>query len=954
MKQIVASLVFSCLTMFAWGQSEVFNIDDYFAYTTCDAIMHDDNGGLVPYSANANNQITLYPGPGETQVNLYFVGFSVSVGDVLAIYDGPSSNSPLIGVYDQADLLFETISPSASNASGSITISFTSNGDNNVGDFSAYVFCGIPCDFPIAVMEGNELNTAPADTVKICPGESVEFDATGSSWTAGAAPTYFWDFGDATTATTTSAQGSISHVYAQPGGYRARLRIEDSNDCQSLSDPMVVVLVSTPYNFDLSSSRSTICLGNTVLVGSPEFTDSASPDFTGESVNGTSQTWVESNTVEFENALLIPDNQGCLEVEVVNTQFGSNVIEDLSDINSISITMEHSYVGDITVRVICPNGQTMSIFPEAGGSGIFLGEPIDNTSGLPGIGYDYSFSPNSTGGTWMEFITTGVGTIPAGDYEPEGSFNDLIGCPMNGTWTLEICDIVGADDGYVFAFGIQFGAQYYPEALQFTPSVGEDCNSSYWVNASLFSSIGENCDWAVFNPTAPGSYTLEYQVVNDFGCVFTDDITVLVTPSPQVSVNDIDAFCNSPQELVAVIQNGAPGTPYAYNWSPSTGLSSPVIASPDVIALNETTTYTVTVTQIGIENCVGTAQATVTVLEGGCADSFACNYDPNVACDNGTCFYPGCDDVNACNFNPQAGCNDGSCVFVGTSCDDGLSYTYDDVITPNCGCFGTVYNYGGVMSTSATWCPGDAVNPLMCTEPSNLNNYAVQWYYTDGSVNCPFVSSTDGWMPLAGANSLVFTPSEFSGSRTFACFITPTQSDAIPGWADNCVYYTYHDFTAQTIIGNPNIIPFSNYTYAVSQIAGNSFFWSVTNGAIISGQGTNAIQVFWGANGPYDVILTEGNGICESTTSLFNTTSVVEIQDGLIQVWPNPTSDKLQIEVAPQWLGSSWRITNVLGQEVARPVLSQTITTIETSQWAEGIYLLQNESTGFNMKILKK
>ena len=123
---------------------------------------------------------------------------------------------------------------------------------------------------------------------------------------------------------------------------------------------------------------------------------------------------------------------------------------------------------------------------------------------------------------------------------------------------------------------------------------------------------------------------------------------------------------------------------------------------------------------------------------------------------------------------------------------------------------------------------------------------------------------------------------------------------------------------------------------------------------IVSGQGTNAIQVLWGANGPYDVTLTEGNGICESTTSLFNTTSVVELHEGLIQVWPNPTSDVLQIEVAPEWLGSTWRVTNLLGQEVSRPILSQSITVVETSAWAEGVYLLQHDTSGVKVKIVKK
>jgi subtilisin-like proprotein convertase family protein len=584
MKQIVASVVFSCLTMFAWGQSDVFNIGFDDTYTGCDAIMHDASGGLAPYSPNLNNQITLCPGPGETQINLYFIGFSVSVGDVLAIYDGPSTNSPLIGAYDQSELLWQTISPSASNVSGCLTVTFVSNGDNNTGDFSVRLVCGVPCDFPVA-----DIN-AESDTIKICPGEPVQFDASESVLEDTQPAGFAWDFGDGTT--NESDWPIVSHTFNEPGGYRVGLNIEDSNGCISQNIPQVIVLVSTPYSFSLAASEDVICLGNSVLLGTEAFINNTGGGTSDDLQNGSSLSWVEDYDVDFDNAIYIPDNQGCLETEIVFTQFGNEVIDNVNEITRVYFNMEHSFVGDITIRVICPNGQTMSIFPEAGGSGTYLGEPIDDVSGGPaGVGYDYSFSPNSTGGTWMEYIANvGGQTIAAGDYEPEGSFDDLIGCPMNGSWTLEVCDIVGADDGFLFEFGVQFGAQYYPEALQFTPSVGNGCDSSYWVNSSIFSSIGENCDWAVFNPAAPGSYTFEYEVVNDFGCVFTDEISIEVTPGPQVSVNNIDAYCSTPQELVAVIQNAAPGAPYAYSWSPSTGLSSPVIASPDVIGLTETTT----------------------------------------------------------------------------------------------------------------------------------------------------------------------------------------------------------------------------------------------------------------------------------------------------------------------------------------------------------------------------
>jgi len=611
MKKIVTLALLGIISFGVFAQSEVFNIGTQGngdLYTGCDAIMHDANGGLVPYGPNSNNITTICPEAGETQVNLFFLGFDVSVGDVLAIYDGSDTNAPLIGEYDQEELLFQTISPSATNLTGCLTVTFTSNADENTGDFSMRIICGIPCDFPIADIY------ADADTVKICAGESVEFYGGNSTWTEGATLGDFtWDFGDGTTDTETWSV--VQHQYNEPGGYRVRLYIEDSNGCQSANIPEVVVLVSTPFQFDLSVSEDYFCIGNPVLLGTTGFVQSGGTVIGDESENGTSPTWIEDNSVVFDNGIYIPDNQGCLETDIVFSQFGTALIDDASDFSSIYFNMEHSFVGDITIRIICPDGSTMSIFPEAGGSGTYLGEPVDADDGVPGVGYEYSFSPNSTGGSWMDFLAGGGGgTIPAGDYEPEGSFDDLIGCPLNGTWTLEVCDIVGADDGYVFEFGIQFAPEYYPNVLQFTPVVGTGCDSSYWVEPNALTQIGPDCDWAIFDPATPGNYTFQYRVVNDFGCEFTQDINVTAVAPPDVNAPDVPLCVGANNQLQAIIENAVPGAPYAYSWTPGTGLSSTVIAAPTVTGIDEETTYTVTVTAIGLENCEGSDDATVFIV----------------------------------------------------------------------------------------------------------------------------------------------------------------------------------------------------------------------------------------------------------------------------------------------------------------------------------------------------
>ena len=53
-------------------------------------------------------------------------------------------------------------------------------------------------------------------------------------------------------------------------------------------------------------------------------------------------------------------------------------------------------------------------------------------------------------------------------------------------------------------------------------------------------------------------------------------------------------------------------------------------------------------------------------------------------------FEAGCTDAGACNYDPAAGVSDASCLFIGEPCNDGLLTTFDDVVTEDCNCEGTV------------------------------------------------------------------------------------------------------------------------------------------------------------------------------------------------------------------------------------------------------------------------
>ena len=99
----------------------------------------------------------------------------------------------------------------------------------------------------------------------------------------------------------------------------------------------------------------------------------------------------------------------------------------------------------------------------------------------------------------------------------------------------------------------------------------------------------------------------------------------------------------------------------------------------------------------------------------GCTAAEACNYNPEATIDDGSCELPGypcddadentindvlsndcvcagqlvgCTDVLACNYNADATAEDGSCIFPGDTCDDNDLTTDNDIVGADCVCEG--------------------------------------------------------------------------------------------------------------------------------------------------------------------------------------------------------------------------------------------------------------------------
>ncbi|HNQ68905.1 MAG TPA: T9SS type A sorting domain-containing protein [Bacteroidales bacterium] len=155
------------------------------------------------------------------------------------------------------------------------------------------------------------------------------------------------------------------------------------------------------------------------------------------------------------------------EDQIINTEDGAFL--------KICANVEHSYIGDLYLYIICPNGQQAIIHEYYSCNNAYFGEPNHSDNCNPGIGYDYCWAMNAS--FFLEDICFSGSTVPADTYLPSTSFNDLIGCPINGIWSLRVYDNWGADDGTLFNWSIDFFQQ---------PNTGK------YLTGNVFVDINEN------------------------------------------------------------------------------------------------------------------------------------------------------------------------------------------------------------------------------------------------------------------------------------------------------------------------------------------------------------------------------------------------------------------------------------------------------------------------------
>lgn len=523
--------------------------------STCNALFQD-SGGAGTYAHNEDHVVTICsadPNKGS-HIQIIFNDFGLGLGDYLQFYDGPDTNATLLArdadFYQggQWNVPF-IIQATAANLSGCITLRFKSDSTSVDKGWVAQISCVPLCQVIQSKLVSTEPAVFPIDTGWIdgCIGEPITFTGKGLYPQNGlyyqhsdSTSRFIWEFDD-----NTNAEGrTVTHSYNQPGGYVVQLKIVDSLGCSSINFINQRVRIAPRPNFKITGTIDTeLCLDDTISL-----TTSLNQKTPGKSFSVIPNTEGFVQRTSRANPFALPDGTGTsFRESLYFTQFptGALVQDACEDLLCVFVNIEHSWARDLEITLTCPNGQSAILHKYMGqvGNRLILGEPIDDNTQTPGVGWDYFWRndcpDHPRDSTILEWGTArapadGSYTMPSQYYRPYELFDKFLGCPLNGEWTINIQDLWGNDDGYVFGWGLKFNPDLFVKKEIFSPQL---VTGSWKTNPDIQTNTQNDFSGT---PTTAGTSLYTYEVVDEFGC--TSDTTFAFTILPKSHPDCYECF----------------------------------------------------------------------------------------------------------------------------------------------------------------------------------------------------------------------------------------------------------------------------------------------------------------------------------------------------------------------------------------------------------------------------
>ncbi len=514
------------LSTFVQGQRYSLSNSDL---TVCDGVLLDP-GGNSDYANSQRFTSTICPATPNSQIALNFQWSDIRRSELFCIYDGETTSDPELTCASRWTGSRLLVQATAENTSGCLTLSWQSDGNDVGKGFEAEIDCRPICQpvIPTLVSSNPVVRDSTLADIDICPGDLVVLKAGATfpqndiAYNQSISKTTFrWNLPDGRQ----KSGRDLLYAFTEPGGYIIELTAEDDQGCQSMV-PLAV--------------RARVAENPSITIGTDLVDELCAPDLltldltTNDAVGATTPTQFYTPQTSRTDSLPLPDGTGAShESTIVISQFADGaVLTDVSQLMEICAIMEHSWLRDLSIELISPNGQVAILHDHPGrfGTEAHLGEPIDRDADaptpLPGVGYSYCWTDDHPNGDWLTYLRNNpnVVTLPAGSYRSYDPLSVFVGTPLNGAWTMRIKDHWEADNGWIFEWSLRF-SDNLPMAID---SFKTEITDIRWLRDRTQSAYGPTS--IAYVPTVPGTIRPSLRITNDFGCTYDTNYTVVILP----------------------------------------------------------------------------------------------------------------------------------------------------------------------------------------------------------------------------------------------------------------------------------------------------------------------------------------------------------------------------------------------------------------------------------------
>ena len=544
--------------------------------TTCNANFFDSGGSGNVYSSMENNTYTFYPNSGSVNQIVWNSFVSEINYDFITVYNGPNTSSPVLYGPMSGTLTIPTLT--STDATGALTVVFTSDNTVNYGGWSAIVSCVAPPPLvmhqcPVISCSGNQFAVAG-------PGQATASVSYYSPMVTGIPmPVVTYSFSGATTG---CGYGNGSGSIFNRG--TTTVHVIASNLCGSQICSFMVTVGDTIPPTITAPADLNVCFGTNVTLGTPTTSDNDSVvSVTNDAptvfpVGATVVTWT------------VTDNSGntataVQQVTVSPVPTGSAANTVICNGDPCNLLLNGTFLGtNFTWTSAITNGGVIGNSTCTIGCGTTLTDVLTNTGNVHGV-VEYTITPvigTCSGTPFIADVT--VGAVPANP--------GAIAGPTG------ICGLTNA----------VYSVTPVPEATNYTWTITTGGNVM-----TVLSGQGTNTINVHIGSSNINLFVVSVTASNSCGVSGASTLNITKKPSVPGAINGPSSVCG---QTSAVYSIAAVNSATSYSWTLPAGMTYQSGAGTTQISVNIASSFVYGQLKVSAVNACGNVPGTGIYITG--------------------------------------------------------------------------------------------------------------------------------------------------------------------------------------------------------------------------------------------------------------------------------------------------------------------------------------------------